>query len=237
MILLPAIDLYEGKAVRLKKGDYAEMTVYREDPVNLASEMEAQGAEWIHIVDLEGAKSGLAPNLPIAREIARTTGLKVEYGGGLRSLEVLERCIDGGVSRAILGTAAVTDPELLAAAVARWGEKIAAGADIKDGKIAIKGWLETAEEGLEAFLDRMEAVGVQTAICTDISRDGMLKGTNRELYASLADRPGPRLVASGGVSSLEDIRALRALGLYGAILGKAYYTGAVDLREGIEAAT
>ena len=237
MILLPAIDLYEGKAVRLKKGDYAEMTVYREDPVNLASEMEAQGAEWIHIVDLEGAKSGLAPNLPIAREIARTTGLKVEYGGGLRSLEVLEKCMDGGVSRAILGTAAVTDPELLAAAVARWGEKIAAGADIKDGKIAIKGWLETAEEGLEAFLDRMEAVGVQTAICTDISRDGMLKGTNRELYASLADRKGPRLVASGGVSSLEDIRALRDMGLYGAILGKAYYTGAVDLREGIEAAT
>ena len=237
MILLPAIDLYEGKAVRLKKGDYAEMTVYREDPVNLATEMEAQGAEWIHIVDLEGAKSGLAPNLPIAREIARTTGLKVEYGGGLRSLEVLEKCMDGGVSRAILGTAAVTDPELLAAAVARWGEKIAAGADIKDGKIAIKGWLETAEEGLEAFLDRMEAVGVQTAICTDISRDGMLKGTNRELYASLADRKGPRLVASGGVSSLEDIRALRDMGLYGAILGKAYYTGAVDLREGIEAAT
>ena len=236
MILLPAIDLYEGKAVRLKKGDYAEMTVYREDPVNLAAEMEAQGAEWIHIVDLEGAKSGLAPNLTIAREIARTTGLKVEYGGGLRSLEVLERCIDGGVSRAILGTAAVTDPELLDAAVARWGEKIAAGADIREGKIAIKGWLETAEEGLEAFLDRMMAVGVQTAICTDISRDGMLKGTNRELYASLADRPGPRLVASGGVSTLEDIRALRDMGLYGAILGKAYYTGAVDLREGIGAA-
>lgn len=237
MILLPAIDLYAGKAVRLKKGDYAEMTVYREDPVALAAEMEAQGAEWIHIVDLEGAKSGLAPNLPIAREIARTTGLKVEYGGGLRSLEVLEKCMDGGVSRAILGTAAVTDPDLLAAAVARWGEKIAAGADIREGKIAIKGWLETAEEGLEPFLDRMLAVGVHTAICTDISRDGMLKGTNRELYASLADRPGPRLVASGGVSSLEDIRALRALGLYGAILGKAYYTGAVDLREGIEAAT
>ena len=237
MILLPAIDLYAGKAVRLKKGDYAEMTVYREDPVTLAAEMEAQGAEWIHIVDLEGAKSGLAPNLPIAREIARTTGLKVEYGGGLRSLEVLERCMDGGVSRAILGTAAVTDPDLLAAAVARWGEKIAAGADIREGKIAIKGWLETAEEGLEPFLDRMLAVGVHTAICTDISRDGMLKGTNRELYASLADRSGPRLVASGGVSSLEDIRALRALGLYGAILGKAYYTGAVDLREGIEAAT
>ena len=237
MILLPAIDLYAGKAVRLKKGDYAEMTVYREDPVTLAAEMEAQGAEWIHIVDLEGAKSGLAPNLPIAREITRTTGLKVEYGGGLRSLEVLEKCMDGGVSRAILGTAAVTDPDLLAAAVARWGEKIAAGADIREGKIAIKGWLETAEEGLEAFLDRMLAVGVHTAICTDISRDGMLKGTNRELYASLADRPGPRLVASGGVSSLEDIRALRALGLYGAILGKAYYTGAVDLREGIEAAT
>ena len=237
MILLPAIDLYAGKAVRLKKGDYAEMTVYREDPVTLAAEMEAQGAEWIHIVDLEGAKSGLAPNLPIAREITRTTGLKVEYGGGLRSLEVLEKCMDGGVSRAILGTAAVTDPDLLAAAVARWGEKIAAGADIREGKIAIKGWLETAEEGLEPFLDRMLAVGVHTAICTDISRDGMLKGTNRELYASLADRPGPRLVASGGVSSLEDIRALRALGLYGAILGKAYYTGAVDLREGIEAAT
>lgn len=237
MILLPAIDLYEGKAVRLKKGDYKEMTVYREDPVRLAAEMEAQGAEWLHMVDLEGAKSGLAPNLPIAAEIARTTRLKVEYGGGLRSLEVLERCIDGGVSRAILGTAAVMDPDLLDAAVARWGEKIAAGADIREGKIAIKGWLETAEETLTAFLDRMLAAGVQTAICTDISRDGMLRGTNRELYASLADRKGPRLVASGGVSSLEDIRALRDMELYGAILGKAYYTGAVDLREGIEAAT
>ncbi len=236
MILLPAIDLYEGKAVRLKKGDYAEMTVYREDPVALAAEMEAQGAEWIHMVDLEGAKTGLAPNLPIAREIARTTRLMVEYGGGLRSLETLERCIDGGVSRAILGTAAVTDPDLLSAAVARWGERIAAGADIRDGRIAIKGWLETAEETLTAFLDRMLAVGVRTAICTDISRDGMLRGTNRELYASLAHRRGPQLVASGGVSSLEDIRALRELGLYGAILGKAYYTGAVDLREGLKAA-
>ena len=236
MILLPAIDLYEGKAVRLKKGDYNEMTVYRDDPVALASELENQGAEWLHMVDLEGAKTGLAPNLPIAAEIARTTGLKVEYGGGLRSLEVLKKCMDAGVSRAILGTAAVTDPVLLSAALEKWGEKIAAGADIKDGKIAIKGWLETAEESLTEFLDRMEALGVQTAICTDISRDGMLRGTNRELYASLADRSGPRIVASGGVSSLEDIRALKALGLYGAILGKAYYTGAVDLREGLEAA-
>ena len=236
MILLPAIDLYEGKAVRLKKGDYNEMTVYRDDPVSLAKELEAQGAEWLHMVDLEGARSGLAPNLPIAAEIARTTHLKVEYGGGLRSLEVLGRCMDSGVSRAILGTAAVTDPALLSAALDKWGEKIAAGADVKNGKIAIKGWLETAEETLTRFLDRMEALGVQTAICTDISRDGMLKGTNRELYASLADRPGPRIVASGGVSSLEDIRALKALGLYGAILGKAYYTGAVDLREALEAA-
>ena len=236
MILLPAIDLYEGKAVRLKKGDYNEMTVYRDDPVALAEEMEAQGAEWLHMVDLEGAKTGLAPNLPIAAEIAKSTRLKVEYGGGLRSLEVLQRCMDSGVNRAILGTAAVTDPALLSAALEKWGERIAAGADIRDGKIAIKGWLETAEESLTAFLDRMAALGVQTAICTDISRDGMLRGTNRELYASLADRPGPRLVASGGVSSLEDIRALKALGLYGAILGKAYYTGAVDLREALEAA-
>ena len=236
MILLPAIDLYEGKAVRLKKGDYAEMTVYRDDPVALAAEMEAQGAEWLHMVDLEGARSGLAPNLHIAAEIAKTTGLKVEYGGGLRSLEVLERCMDAGVSRTILGTAAVTDPELLSAALARWGEKIAAGADVKNGKIAIKGWLETAEESLEAFLDRMFSLGVQTAVCTDISRDGMLRGANRELYASLAGRPGPKIIASGGVSSLEDIRALKALGLCGAILGKAYYTGAVDLREGLEAA-
>ncbi len=236
MILLPAIDLYAGKAVRLKKGDYAEMTVYRDDPVALAKELEAQGAQWLHMVDLEGAKSGLAPNLPIAAEIARTTGLKVEYGGGLRSLEVLEKCMDAGISRTILGTAAVTDPALLSAALEKWGEKIAAGADIKDGKIAIKGWLETAEETLTAFLDRMESLGVQTAICTDISRDGMLGGTNRELYASLVSRKGPKIVASGGVSSLEDIRALKALGLYGAILGKAYYTGAVDLREGLEAA-
>ena len=236
MILLPAIDLFEGKAVRLKKGDYNEMTVYSSDPVSLAAEMEAQGAEWIHMVDLEGARSGLAPNLHIAEAVARTTGLKVEFGGGLRSLETLARCVDSGVSRVILGTAAVTDPELLESALARWGGRIAAGADIREGKIAIRGWLETAEESLEAFLDRMHALGVETAICTDISRDGMLGGSNRELYESLRGRKGPRIIASGGVSGLEEIRSLRDMGLYGAILGKAYYTGAVDLRAGIEAA-
>ena len=236
MILLPAIDLYDGKAVRLYKGDYRNMTVYSENPIEIARDFEACGAKYIHMVDLEGARDGTTPNITIVEQIARETGLFVEIGGGIRSMETVERYLSAGVGRVILGTAAVRDEQFLRSAAAQYGEKIAVGADVRDGKIAIKGWLETADVTLDAFLSRMESIGIRNIICTDISRDGAMKGTNLELYRSLSQKYALDLTASGGVSTLEDIRQLRSMALYGAIIGKAYYTGSLDLREALEAA-
>ena len=234
MIIFPAIDLYDGKAVRLYKGDYKNMTVYSEDPLAVARDFEEAGATHVHMVDLEGAKDGTTPNLDIVARVARETALFVEIGGGIRSMETVEKYADAGVRRVILGTAAVNDPDFLRAAVAEYGELISVGADVKDGYIAIKGWLEQSAYTLEDFLAKMQDLGVRTIICTDISKDGAMKGTNRELYRILSERFDMDIVASGGVSSLEDVRALAAMGLYGAIIGKAYYTGAIDLREAIE---
>ncbi len=236
MILLPAIDLYEKKAVRLFKGDYAQMTVYSEDPLAVARDFARCGARWIHMVDLEGARDGGTPNLEIVTGVAKETGLSVEVGGGIRDMETIERYIAGGVSRVILGTAAVQNEALLRQAVAAYGEKIAVGADIRDGFIAIKGWLESSARSFADFLAGMQEIGVQTVICTDISRDGAMRGTNLELYGQLSKQYSMQIVASGGVSGMEDVRALKELGLYGAIIGKAYYTGALDLAKAIEVA-
>ena len=233
MHIFPAIDLYDGCAVRLYKGDYSQMTVYSRDPLAVARDFEAAGAEYIHMVDLEGAKDGTTPNLAVVASIARETGLKVEIGGGIRSLETVEKYLSAGVYRVILGTAAITDRPFLEAALAKYGEKIAVGADIKDGFVAIKGWLETSSVACEDFFADMEALGVRTVICTDISKDGAMRGTNRTLYKSLSERFSVDIVASGGVSSLDDIAALRDMKLYGAIVGKAYYVGAIDLAAAI----
>ena len=236
MLVFPAIDLVAQKAVRLYQGDYRQMTVYSEDPVAVAREMEAQGATCLHLVDLEGARDGGTPNLAVVRQIARETGLFLEIGGGVRARETIETYLDAGVDRVILGTAAVQNEELLRDAVASFGPRIAVGADLRDGKIAIRGWLEESAWTLDAFAGHMEEIGVDTLICTDISRDGAMRGANRELYRKLAESCSVNITASGGVSSLEDLRALRDLGLYAAILGKAYYTGAVKLPEALEAA-
>ena len=236
MILLPAIDLYEKKAVRLLKGDYRQMTVYSDDPLAVAQDFVRQGAAHIHMVDLEGARDGTTPNLDIVREVAAQTPLFVEIGGGIRDMATVQRYLDAGVGRVILGTAAVQDAAFLAQAVAAYGAQIAVGADIRDGRIAIRGWLETADVTLDAFFARMQALGVQTVICTDISRDGAMRGTNRALYRQLSQKYSLNITASGGVSDLDDIRALRRMGLYGAIIGKAYYTGAIDLAQAIEVA-
>ena len=236
MLVFPAIDLVAQKAVRLYQGDYRQMTVYSEDPVAVAKEMEAQGATCLHLVDLEGARDGGTPNLAIVQRIARETGLFLEIGGGVRARETIETYLDAGVDRVILGTAAVQNEELLRDAVASFGPRIAVGADLRDGKIAIRGWLEESAWTLDAFAAHMEEIGVDTLICTDISRDGAMRGANRELYRKLAESCSVNITASGGVSSLEDLRALRDLGLYAAILGKAYYTGAVKLPEALEAA-
>lgn len=236
MILFPAIDLYEGQAVRLYQGDYRQMTVYSPDPAALAQKFAATGATHIHLVDLEGARDGTTPNLQLIRRIAAETGLFVEVGGGIRNMDIARAYLENGVSRVILGTAAVTDPDFLQNALDTWGERVAVGADLRDGQVAIRGWQQTSDEGAQSFFDRMQGLGVSTMICTDISRDGAMRGANLELYRSLAKRQGLQIVASGGVSSLDDIKALRQMDLYGAILGKAYYTGAVDLADALEAA-
>ena len=236
MILYPAIDLVGGKAVRLYKGDYAQMTVYSEDPVSVAKDFQKAGARRMHLVDLEAAKSGIPANTETIRSIAEQTDLFLEVGGGIRNMEILETYLSLGVDRAILGTAAVTDPQFLKEAVAVYGERIAVGVDLKDGFVAIKGWTETSELTAEDFFSRMEQLGVKTVICTDISRDGAMKGTNRALYKQLSEQFSIDLIASGGVSTMEDILALKEMGLHGAIIGKAYYTGAIDLKEALEAA-
>ncbi len=236
MLIFPAIDLYEGRAVRLYKGDYAKMTVYSEDPAAVARDFAAQGARQMHTVDLEGARDGGTPNLGIIERIAKETGLFVECGGGLRDMAAIDRAFAAGVGRVILGTAAVSDERLLAESVQKYGEKIAVGADLRDGRVAIKGWREDSGLTAEDFLRKVEALGVRTVICTDISRDGAMRGANAELYERLQREFGLDLIASGGVSSLEDVARLRALGLYGAIIGKAYYTGDISLREAVEAA-
>ena len=237
MLIFPAIDMYGGKAVRLYKGDYAKMTVYSDDPVGIARDFAASGAEQIHMVDLEGARDGDMPNLGTVREIYKATGAFIELGGGIRSLDALARVFDAGVSRAILGTAAVSDPAFLEAAVAKYGNKIAAGCDLRDGVVAVKGWLESSGVTADEFFSRMTALGIDTIICTDIARDGAMRGANAALYGEImAAHPGIKLVASGGVSGMEDIGRLRALNLYGAIVGKAYYTGAIDLKKAVEAA-
>ena len=236
MNIFPAIDLYEKKAVRLYKGNYDEMTVYSENPIEIALDFERCGAKFIHMVDLEGAKTGETPNIDVVKQVADETDLFIEIGGGIRDLEVAERYLNAGVDRVILGTAAVTDESFLIAAIKKHGERIAVGADVKDGRIAIKGWLESSQYTLDEFLSRMQSIGVKTVICTDISRDGAMRGTNLALYKELSEKYSMQIVASGGVSTMDDIRQLRRMELYGAIIGKAYYTGAIDLREAIEVA-
>ncbi len=236
MNIFPAIDLYEGAAVRLFKGDYNQMTVYDKNPLNIAKKFEECGAEFLHMVDLEGAKTGLTPNLETIRNIVENTSLFVELGGGIRSMETIDKYLSIGVSRVILGTAAITDEALLDEAIAKYGEKIAVGVDIKDGFVAIKGWTEKSAFTFEDFCKKMQDKGVRTLICTDISKDGAMKGTNRELYKQLSEQLDLDIIASGGVSSIDDVRALREMKLYGAIIGKAYYTGAIDLKEAIEVA-
>ena len=234
MKLYPAIDLYEGKAVRLFKGEYQQMTVYSENPAEIALDFQNCGASCIHMGDLEGAKFGTTPNLHVIQKVLETTDLFVEVGGGIRTMETVDAYLSLGVNRVILGTAAVTDRAFLETALAKYGEKIAVGVDLKDGYVAIKGWTEKSRWTADAFFCDLEKLGVSTVICTDISREGAMRGTNRQLYKELSQKYNIQLIASGGVSSIDDVKALNAMNLHGAIIGKAYYTGAIDLRQALE---
>lgn len=234
MKLFPAIDLIGGKAVRLVKGDYDKVTVYNDDPVAVAKSFEAAGARYLHLVDLDGAKDGTTANFDTIKNITQSTGLSVEVGGGIRTLDRVEKYIDVGVDRVIIGTAAVTDTEFLSEAVRLYGDRIVVGVDVKDGMVAINGWTEVSVISCFDFCAKLCGVGVKTVICTDISKDGMMSGTNRELYRKLYnDFEGLNIIASGGVSTMEDISALSEMGLYGAIAGKALYTGAIDLSRAV----
>lgn len=236
MNIFPAIDLIDGKAVRLLKGDYDKKTVYNDDPLKVVEDFKNQNAEFLHLVDLDGAKSGKTDNIETVKNIVAQGGLFVEIGGGIRNMETVDKYFEIGVNRVIIGTAAVTNPEFLQSAVNKYGEKIAVGVDIKDGFVAIKGWLEKSEFTLFKFCEKMQNLGVKYLICTDISKDGAMKGTNLQLYKELSSRFNMNITASGGVSSMEDIKNLKELNLYGAIIGKAYYTGAVNLSEAIRMA-
>lgn len=236
MLIYPAIDLYDKKAVRLFKGDYAQMTVYNDNPIEVAKDFKKCGATHIHLVDLEGAKVGATPNFDVVKNIKDSTGLFCEIGGGIRSMETIDKYISACVDRVILGTAAVTNEGFVEEAVDKYGDRIAVGVDIKDGFVAIKGWTEKSNSDAFDFCEKMQNIGVKTIICTDISKDGAMQGTNHELYKNLSEKFDINITASGGVTSIEDIKKLRELNIYGAIIGKAYYTGAIDLKTAIEVA-
>lgn len=236
MLIFPAIDLYDGKVVRLFKGDYAQMTIYNDNPLSVAKEFESCGATCVHLVDLEGAKFGTTPNIEIVKSIAQNTNLFVEIGGGIRNMQTVEKYLSCGVGRVILGTSAVTDQEFLIEAVKLYGQKIAVGVDIKDGFVAIKGWEEKSAYTTFEFCKKMQDLGIKNIICTDISKDGAMQGTNRQLYSELSKQLNVDITASGGVSSIEDVVALRKLNIYGAIIGKAYYQGCIDLKKALEMA-
>lgn len=229
MIIYPAIDIYGGRVVRLYKGDYARMTVYSDDPVSVTLEFVRQGADHIHIVDLEGARSGGTPNFENIIKIKRESGAFCEVGGGVRTYGVIEKYLDAGIDRVVLGTAAMSDPALVGRAAEKYGGRIAVGVDLRDGRVAVKGWTETTDVTADDFCRRMVSVGIKTFIVTDISKDGAMSGTNLPLYRRLTEEFPVNIIASGGVSSIDDIKRLAEMKIHGAIIGKAYYTGAVEL--------
>ena len=235
MIIFPAIDIYGGRVVRLFQGDYGQMKIYSESPVDTAMKLMSEGATHLHIVDLEGARTGGTPNFGVITSIKKHTGLFCEVGGGIRSAEVLERYAEAGIVRMILGTAALGDPGFADRAVGLYGDRIAVSVDARDGFVSVNGWTEKTDRDAVGFCRELKEKGVKTVICTDISRDGAMKGANHGLYRKIG-RTGLDVIASGGVSSAGDIRKLARAGVYGAIVGRAYYEGALTIAEATETA-
>ncbi|WP_126594235.1 1-(5-phosphoribosyl)-5-[(5-phosphoribosylamino)methylideneamino]imidazole-4-carboxamide isomerase [Dictyobacter aurantiacus] len=233
MIILPAIDIKDGRCVRLFQGDYAQVTTYDTDPVQVALRWQEAGASWLHLVDLDGAKEGYPVNAELIKRIRAVTTMHIEVGGGMRTPAQIEQVLGLGVDRVILGTVAITNRDLLRQAVERWGERIVVGLDARDGLVAISGWLETSQVAAVDLARELEALGVQRFVYTDIARDGALTGPNLKALNEMRQAVTSALIASGGVSSLADLRALSHSGVEGTIVGKAIYTGAVDLAAAI----
>lgn len=236
MKIFPAIDIIDGNAVRLLKGDYAKKTVYADNPCSVAKEFENRGAEYLHVVDLDGAKSGDTPNFDTIRNIIENTTLKVEVGGGIRSADTIEKYINAGVFRVILGTVAIKNPQFTAEMIKKYGSKIAVGVDISNDYAASDGWTKVSEVSCDDIFTRLQNDGAQTVICTDISKDGTMNGTNIDLYRRLSEKYSVNIVASGGITGLDDVKKLAQMNIYGAILGKSLYEGTIDLGEAIEVA-
>ena len=236
MIIEPAIDLKDQMCVRLKKGDFHTVHKVAEDPVATALTFRNAGARWIHMVDLDGARSGQRINAPIVASVAQKSGLMIEMGGGLRTMEDLQAADESGVHRLCIGSAAVSDPDFVRQAVAKYGERIAVGIDALDGTVRVSGWEKDSGINCLAFAEQMQEIGVKTIVFTDISTDGMLSGPSYAWLEQLQKTVSCQLVASGGVAVIDDIRRLRDLGIYGAIIGKAYYAGTIDLAEAIREA-
>ena len=233
MIVLPAIDIKDKTCVRLLKGDYGTAQKVAEDPFETARKFAREGAKWVHMVDLNGAKDAYPVNRDIFLRIAKETGMNTELGGGIRDMKTIESYLEEGISRIILGSAAVKNPGLVAEAVKEFGDKIAVGIDARDGMVATEGWMETSSVCYLELAMAMEQTGVKTLIYTDISRDGTLTGVNLDHLEQLNSSVSCRVIASGGVRSMEDIEACTGMGLYGCICGKAIYSGALDLTEAI----
>jgi phosphoribosylformimino-5-aminoimidazole carboxamide ribotide isomerase len=236
MVIYPAIDIKDGRCVRLVQGQFSDVTVYSDNPIEMAFKFEQMGAEYLHVVDLDGARLGSPQNTAVISEMAVKLGIPVQLGGGIRTIETIEIILCKGIERVILGTSAVKDQELVKKAVSSFGKNLAVAIDAKDGLVAIEGWAKTSEFTAIGFAKKMEELGAKTIIYTDISRDGMLKGPNLKAMEEMARAVGIDVVASGGVTSLQDIKDLKNIGVSGVIVGKALYTGDIDLKEAIAAA-
>jgi len=236
MIIYPAVDVKEGRCVRLVQGEFDKVTVYSDNPVEMALKWEQLGAQYLHVVDLDGARTGHVQNIPTISEMAVKLGIPLQMGGGIRTIEMIETILCKGIHRVILGTSAVKDPNLVKNALKSFGDSIAIGIDAKDGMVAIEGWAKTSEFTAKGFAKKMEELGAKTIIYTDISRDGMLAGPNLKAMEEMVNAVGIEVIASGGVSNIDDIKNLKEVGVSGVIVGKALYTGDLDLKEAIEVA-
>lgn len=234
MIIFPAIDLKDGKCVRLKQGKFNEVTVFGESPVEMAKKWEDDGAKFLHLVDLDGAKDGIPKNLELIKNIASNLNIPIQIGGGIRTKETVRILLEAGVNRIILGTVAVNNKDLLKELVDEYKEKIVVSIDAKDGLVAVDGWINVSEVSSIDLVCELENIGVKTVVYTDISKDGMMQGPNFEVYKTLKKNTKIDIIASGGVSSIEDLKKLKGIGVYGTITGKAIYTGAIDFKKALE---